>query len=125
MVYTTSGIRLLGIWFYPDGETGPVRQYFEHLRERGESRKAWARLIADLDILGQEGLRSQRISVRSLGQGLWELRRTYQGVFYRILFCVHRQGVWLLHAFEKETRKTPLRDLDLARGRMAKVVGRR
>ena len=116
---------MLVIWFYPDGERGPVREYFEELRGQGQRRKAWARLIVDLDILAQEGLRSPRISVRSLGQGLWELRRMYQGVFCRVLFCVHQQGAWLLHAFEKETKKTPLRDLDLARSRMAKVVGGR
>ena len=114
---------MLTIQFYPDGDQGPVQEYFEHLRGQGHRRKALARIIVDLDILAQEGLSSSRISVRSLGQGLWELRRTYQGVFYRILFCVHQQGAWLLHAFEKETKKTPLRDLDLARSRMAKIVG--
>ena len=125
MIYTTHDINMLAIWFYPDGERGPVQQYFEHLRGQGQRRKALARLIVDLDVLAQEGLRSPRISVRSLGQGLWELRRTYQGVFYRVLFCVHQQGVWLLHAFEKEPKRTPLRDLELARSRMAKVVARR
>lgn len=116
---------MLTIEFYPDGSHGPVQEYFEQLRGQGERRKALARLLADLDILTQEGLMSPRISVRSLGQGLWELRRIYQGVHYRILFCVHQHGAWLLHAFEKETKKTPLRDLDLARSRMARIVGGR
>ena len=116
---------MLTIQFYPDGDRGPAQEYFEHLRERGERRKALARLIVDLDILAQEGLTSPRISVRSMGPGLWELRRMYQGVFYRILFCVHQQRAWLLHAFEKETKKTSLRDLELAKGRMAKIVGGR
>lgn len=113
---------MLTIEFYPDGSRGPVQEYFEQLRGRGDRRKALARLISDLDILAREGLISPRISVRSLGQGLWELRRMHQGVAYRILFCVHRHGAWLLHAFEKETRKTPLRDLELARFRMANIV---
>lgn len=113
---------MLTIEFFPDGGSGPVRNYFERLRGRGDRRKALARIIVDLDILAQEGLLSPRISVRSLGGGLWELRRMHRGVAYRVLFCVHRQGAWLLHAFEKSTGKTPLRDLELARERMARVV---
>lgn len=113
---------MLAIEFYPDGSRGPVQEYFEQLRGRGDRRKALARLLSDIEILSHEGLLSSRISVRSLGQGLWELRRMRQGVAYRILFCVHRQGVWLLHAFEKTTNKTPSRDLELARIRMANVV---
>jgi phage-related protein len=113
---------MLTIEFYPGGSRGPVKEYFEQLRARGDRRKALAKLISDIDILAQEGLLSSRISVRSIGQGLWELRRMHQGVAYRILFCVHRQGAWLLHAFEKATRKTPLRDLELARTRMAHVL---
>lgn len=116
---------MLLIQFYPRGSEGPVQEYFEELRCQGQRRKALARLITDLDILALEGLSSRRISLRSLGRGLWELRRRYQGVFYRILFCVYRQEVWLLHAFEKETRKAPLRDLKLARSRMARIFGRR
>ena len=125
MNYTINDINRLAVQFYPDGPSGPVQDYFEILRGRGDRRKALARLLVDLDILSQEGLRSRRISVRSLGEGLWELRRSYQGVFYRILFCVHQQGAWLLHVFEKETKKTPLRDLSLARSRMLKLVGKR
>lgn len=113
---------MLTIEFYPDGVHGPVQDYFEQLRGQGERRKALARLLADLDILSQEGLMSPRISVRSLGHRLWELRRSYQGVQYRIMFCVHQDSAWLLHAFEKATRKTPSRDLDLALSRMVKIV---
>lgn len=116
---------MLTIEFYPDGSHGPVQDYLQHLRGRGERRKALARLLTDLDILFQEGMMSPRISVRSLGRRLWELRRSYQGVHYRILFCVHQDSAWLLHAFEKETKKTPLRDLGLAMSRMAKIVGGR
>ena len=125
MDYTINDITRLAVQFYPDGEHGLVREYLEGLRGRGDRRKALARLLADLDILSQEGMRSRRISIRSLGEGLWELRRSYQGIFYRILFCVHQREAWLLHAFEKETKKTPLRDLSLARSRMAKIVGGR
>ena len=113
---------MLTIEFYPDGDSGPVQDYLELLRGRGERRKALARLLNDLDILSQEGLMSPRISIRSLGHGLWELRRPYQGVQYRILLCVHQGSAWLLHSFEKETRRTPLRDLDLAMSRMAKII---
>jgi len=124
MIYTKDDITLR-VQFYPHGDEGPVKDYLETLRRDGQRRKAHARLLVDIDILAQEGLNSDRVSVRSLGQGLWELRRMYQGVFYRILFCVHEREAWLLHAFEKETRKTPRRDLELARGRFAQLAAGR
>ncbi|MBI2916187.1 MAG: type II toxin-antitoxin system RelE/ParE family toxin, partial [Elusimicrobia bacterium] len=49
----------------------------------------------------------------------------YQGIFYRIIFCIYQQEAWLLHAFEKETKKTPLRELELTKSRMTQLIGRR
>ncbi len=123
MNYTIYGIYRLPIEFYPDGNRGPVQAYFEQLRLRGERRKALARLLADLDVLSIEGVIRPRISLAFFGPGLWELRRQFQGVHYRVLFCVHQRAAWLLHAFEKETRRTPQRDLNLARSRMARLAG--
>jgi phage-related protein len=53
-----------------------------------------------------------------MGQGLWELKRLFEGVQYRIFFCANGGFVWLLHAIEKKSSKTPLDDLRLARKRM-------
>lgn len=52
---------------------------------------------------------------RSLGQGLWEVRSGLSGGrIARVIFCILRSEMVLLHSFEKKTQKTPARDIDLA-----------
>ena len=106
----------LRVLFYPEGFSGPVANYFEELEVRWPS--ARLKLALDLKVLELEGVRSNQISVRPMGQGLWELKRLFQGVQYRIFFCVSGGCVWLLHAIEKKSAKTPLDDLRLAQRRM-------
>jgi phage-related protein len=48
-------------------------------------------------------------------RGLWEVRSTLTGGrIARVLFCIHRGQMILLHGFIKKTQQTPDRDLDLA-----------
>lgn len=111
----------LKIAYYPNGESGAVRDRLSELdRVRPE---AAAKLHRDVYVLADAGIRSGQISVRSMGGGLWELKRLFEGIHYRILFCIGGGQVWLLHMFEKRSAKTPRRDLDLARRRMRSVDG--
>ena len=106
---------MLDILYYPEGERGPVKEFLERLaRQRA---KAFARLALDLEILGAEGLRSQQVSIRHLGGKLWELRRPYEGIQYRVFFGVWNGAVWLLHAIEKKGARAPDHELELARKR--------
>ena len=89
-----------------------------------ERPKAFARLAIDLEVLGAEGLRSQQITIRPLGDKLWELKRLYDGIQYRVFLGVHKGIVWLLHSIEKKSAKTPKDDLDLARKRLKEVINR-
>ena len=42
---------------------------------------------------------------------------------HRVLYVARFiEGVYVIHAFEKRTRKTPKRDLDVARGRLRALV---
>jgi phage-related protein len=60
---------------------------------------------------------------RSLGGGLWEVRSELMGGrIARVIFAVANERMVLLHSFIKKTRKTPSRDLNLARKRMKEVV---
>ena len=57
--------------------------------------------------------------VRSLGNELWEVRSALTGgKIGRVIFCVAKNQMVLLHGFIKKTRKTPKRDIDLALRRM-------
>ena len=51
---------------------------------------------------------------RNLGKGLWEVRSDLtDGKIGRVLFCVARERIVLLHSFVRKTQKTPARDLRL------------
>jgi len=52
---------------------------------------------------------------RSLGDGLWEVRSNLaDGKIARVIFCIWRGRLVLLHGFIKKTRKTPSLDRKLA-----------
>ena len=55
---------------------------------------------------------------RAMGQGLFEVRVDFprHGIA-RVLFCVHRNRMVLLHGFIKKEQKTRKPDLDLAKRR--------
>lgn len=108
------------IIFYPEGGSGPVKDRLEMLSQ--ERPKAWRRLVLDLEILGAEGLRSRQVTLRPMGEGLWELKRNYDGIHYRIFFCLDSGRIWLLHSFEKKQAKTPLNEIRLARKRRREVM---
>lgn len=60
---------------------------------------------------------------RALGFGLWEVRSELtDGKIGRVIFCVARERMVLLHGFIKKSRKTPKDALDLARKRRKELV---
>ncbi len=62
--------------------------------------------------------------VRSLGDGLWEVRSDLRSDrLARLLFCFHDGLLIVLHGFIKKTQKTPPGDLELARRRMREIAG--
>ena len=60
---------------------------------------------------------------RPLGKGLWEVRSDItDGRIARVLFCLHKEQMVLLHAFIKKTQKTPPADIDLATRRRKELT---
>jgi phage-related protein len=60
---------------------------------------------------------------RPLGSGLWEVRSDLShGRIARVLFCIAKGGMVLLHAFIKKTQQTSKGDLELARKRMKEIA---
>jgi len=52
---------------------------------------------------------------RPLTHGLWEVRSDLTGGrIARVIFCIVRSEVVLLHGFEKKTQRTPQHDIELA-----------
>ncbi|MDQ2946617.1 MAG: type II toxin-antitoxin system RelE/ParE family toxin [Acidobacteriota bacterium] len=61
--------------------------------------------------------------VRSLKDGLWELRSSLPSRrIARVILCFYDQTLIVLHGFIKKTQKTPASDLALAKRRMKEVT---
>ena len=61
--------------------------------------------------------------VRTLKDGLWEVRSTLPSRrIARLMLCFHENKIVALHAFIKKTRKTSLEDINVARQRMREVT---
>lgn len=61
--------------------------------------------------------------VRSLNQGVWEVRSQLPSRrIARLMLCFHEKEIVVLHGFIKKTRSTPPVDLALARRRMKEVI---
>ena len=60
-------------------------------------------------------------AVSSLGPGVYEIR-VHTGVEHRVFYVAKfSEAIYVLHAFEKKTRRTDQADLDLARRRYSEL----
>jgi len=61
----------------------------------------------------------------SVGAGVYEIR-CRQGAAFRVLYVAKFEAaVYVLHVFEKRSRRTTPMDIDLARARLAAVMRQR
>jgi phage-related protein len=61
----------------------------------------------------------------SVGPGVQEIR-VHTTTEHRVVYVARfAEGIYVLHVFEKRTRKTPTRDLELARTRYRELQERR
>ena len=61
----------------------------------------------------------------TVGPGVQEIR-IHTGLEHRVFYVAKfAEGVYVLHAFEKRTRKSPKRELELARDRFRALVMKR
>jgi len=97
----------------------PVREWIRGLSM--EDRKLVGRDIQKVELGWPLGMPY----CRGLGNGLWEVRSYLtDGRIGRVIFCVARERMVLLHGFVKKTQKTPAQDLKLAVKRMKEVISR-
>jgi len=61
----------------------------------------------------------------SVGPGVYELKESDDRTWYRALYLAKRENIiYVLHCFEKDSRKTDRRDLEIARRRLSLVMQR-
>lgn len=88
----------------------------------GMSPKIQARMLRLLELMEEHGANLGAPHTTPMGNGLFEIRAKAKGGIGRALFCYMKgERVYILHAFVKKARKTPKKDLDLARARLKEV----
>lgn len=104
------GLKRLPARFYRlDSGREPVREWLKKLV--AQDRKILGEDIKDVEFSWPIGMPL----VRSLGNGLWEVRSDLtSGKIGRVIFTVEDGEMILLHAFIKKTQKTPPQDVELA-----------
>jgi phage-related protein len=61
--------------------------------------------------------------MESVGRGVWELKAADERTWYRVLYLTRiGDALYVLHAFEKSSRKTDRRDLEIAKSRLRLVL---
>ncbi len=101
--------RLPAKFYRSDSGREPVREWLKSLDPA--DRRIIGEDIKDVEFAWPIGMPL----VRSLGRDIWEVRSSLpRGRIARVLFCVERDCMVLLHGYMKKTQKTPQQDIDLA-----------
>jgi phage-related protein len=105
-------IKLSVVFFKTDSGNEPVREWLKY-ELTSQERFIIGRDIKILETSWPVG----PPLVISLGEGLWELRSNLDNKIARVLFIVHNNQIVLLQGFIKKSKKTPKKEMDLARKR--------
>ncbi len=108
------------VFFVDDNGSRPVNEFL-----RGLDDQAQGRFIRSIEQLRLRNVRAREPLVRHLEGKLWELREESGTNSYRLVyfFFTGRQVV-LVHGFQKKTRRTPRREIDVAERRMQRFLAR-
>ena len=60
--------------------------------------------------------------MQSVGQGVREIRVRYRGEYRVFYIATFDKAIYVLSAFIKKTRRTPKKEIDLARQRLREVI---
>jgi phage-related protein len=107
------------IFYEDDRGRSPVKDLLDELDAKARSNKQAKQLLSKfalyIEILEQSGTRSGLPYTKHIGNGIWELRPKDHRVFF---FGWEGNKIVLLHAFRKDTQKTPQKEIDRAEREM-------
>ena len=84
-----------------------------------------AKVVRTLEFLRTQQIVPAKFWKKLTGSNLWEVRVEYAGNIYRVLAAFAKGNrVILLHAFQKKSRKTPRRDMEIALQRLKRYFQR-
>lgn len=109
------------LWRVLTFETNPTNKPVDEFIDKQQF-QAKAKIVHAINLLQQYGNRLGMPHAKILGAGLYELRIRGKEEL-RIFYCF-TQGkiIYLLHAFKKQTQKTPSKDMEIAKRRMGSLT---
>jgi phage-related protein len=96
------------VFFAETDGTCPLIQWLD-----GLPLKVQEKCIVRMERLAEMGYELRRPEADSLRDGIYELRASYQGVHYRVLYFFHGKQAVISHGLVKEKR-VPSGDIELA-----------
>lgn len=109
--------RLRVVFYKTTAGNEPVREWLKELPT--EERK----IIGNDLKTAQYGWPLGMPLIRKLEPELWEVRSSLRNRIARVIFTVEGDTMVLLHGFIKQSQKTPVKDLQLARQRLQSLRG--
>ena len=103
------------VFFRLDSGREPVRDWLKSLSK--ENRRSIGEDIKTLQFGWPVGMPL----AQKMADNLWELRSHLLSGIARTFFTMHGQKIVLLHGFIKKARKTPARELAVAKRRLKKL----
>lgn len=72
----------------------------------------------------QKGKQPQKSRpMKSIGQGVFELKEQDHQGWYRVIYAIHiKNKIYILHCFKKQSAKTSKLDLELAKQRLKSIL---
>lgn len=81
-----------------------------------EDKKLKAKILKDIELLQQFGMRLPMPHARYIESGIWELRTKQSNNISRILYFTYEgNNIILLNGFIKKTQKTPKKEIERAK----------
>ena len=110
-------LRLKVVFFRTEIGKEPVRDWLKSLNK--DDRKTIGEDVKTVQFGWPIGMPV----VRKIDRDLWEVRSRLENRIARVLFTVEDDVMVLLHGFIKKTQKTPQKDLEVAKRRLAQLRG--
>jgi len=104
-------------YYFTSNGKAPVKEWLDSI---GNEPKA--EIFRVLELLSKYGTELGLPFVRPIENKIYEVRAKDKSGIYRVLYFAHTQKTFvMLHGFQKKTRTTPRKEIEIAQKRMKEI----
>jgi phage-related protein len=104
-------------YYFTSNGKAPVKEWLE-----GIGSEPKAEIFRVLELLSKYGTELGLPFVRPIENKIYEVRAKDRSGIYRVLYFAHTQKTFvMLHGFQKKTRTTPRKEIEIAQKRMKEI----